>query len=73
MHQSNLIQVPPVYMRKNVVVGQAYDSVELEWSDIAGGTDILHNPVNFKALKVAFAGNGAVGASTLLTAINANI
>jgi|694.fasta_scaffold28640_4 hypothetical protein len=73
MHQSHLIQIPPVYMRKNVVIGQSYDLVEIEWSDVAGGTDILHNPVNFKALKIAYAGSGAIGASTLLSAINNNI
>lgn len=73
MHQSNLIQVPPVSMRKNVVSGGTYDQVEIVWSDVAGGTDIIHNPVNFKSVKIAVHnGTTAYAASKLKTAIDAN-
>jgi hypothetical protein len=49
----NTIQIPPVTWRKNVSVSGTYSIVDLEWSDVAGGTDILHNPVNFKQLRLA--------------------
>lgn len=70
MHQSNLIQVPPVAMRKNVEFGATYDLVELEWSDIAGGTDILHNPVNFKGLRIAYKAANTYDPSTLKTILD---
>lgn len=49
----NTIQIPPVTWRKNVSTSGTYSIVDLEWSDVAGGTDILHNPVNFKQLRLA--------------------
>jgi hypothetical protein len=49
----NTIQIPPVTWRKNVQFTGKYSIVDLEWSDVAGGTDILHNPVNFKQLRLA--------------------
>lgn len=51
---SNTIQIPPVEFRKNVELNGTYSTIELEWKDIAGGTDILLNPTVFKQLKVAF-------------------
>jgi hypothetical protein len=47
------IQVPPITWRKNVEAGGTYSTMDLQWSDVAGGTDILGNPVNFKQLRIA--------------------
>lgn len=49
----NTIQIPPVTWRKNVEFTGNYSILDLEWSDVAGGTDILHNPVNYKQLRIA--------------------
>jgi hypothetical protein len=50
---SNTIQIPPVEFRKNVELTGTYSCIDLEWKDIAGGTDILLNPTVFKQLKLA--------------------
>jgi len=50
---SNTIQIPPVEFRKNVELTGTYSSIEFQWKDIAGGTDIILNPTVFKQLKLA--------------------
>lgn len=50
---SNTIQIPPVEFRKNVDLTGEYSCIDLEWKDIAGGTDILLNPTVFKQLRIA--------------------
>lgn len=50
---SNTIQIPPVEFRKNVESTGKYASIEFQWKDIAGGTDIILNPTVFKQLKLA--------------------
>lgn len=54
MHQSNIIQIPPVTMRSNVSATGTYNQYEIVFSDVSGGTDILHNPVHYNQVKVAF-------------------
>jgi len=59
---SNTIQIPPVEFRKNVELTGQYVTIDFEWKDIAGGTDILLNPTVFKQLKLVV--NGGYTSST---------
>jgi len=73
MHQNAYLQVPPVTMRKNAVAAGTYDTIDIIWSEVSGGTDILQNPIAHKAIKVVVDNRTtAYSASALKTAIDAN-
>lgn len=46
-------QIPNLTFVKNAVSTGEYSMLCLEWSDVAGGTDVINNPIVYKQLNIA--------------------